>query len=162
MDAEIRPPDPPPIDAGRGYEVRDANVRAVILFGVGLAAIVLVVQVGLWALLKGIAGEPENPPNPLNPPEVIHDQRVRLNDRERLALEGDYRWTDPTKGTVAMPIEGAMKRVAERGIPAASKTPRTSVDINSHAGKPAEPRPETKASDRPRAKDAEKAKGAKP
>jgi hypothetical protein len=127
------------IHRGPGYEVRDTSVRAIVLFGVGLAILCLIAQVGLWGLLKVISGGQPEPPSPFKAPDLIREQRARLHAREHAALEGGYGWNDKAAGTVKIPIDDAMKLVAERGLPVTSTTPRTEVDINSHAGKKAAP-----------------------
>jgi hypothetical protein len=101
--------------------------------------ICLIIQIALWILLKGISGDQPEPPSPFKSPDVIHDQRVQLEERERSVLEGGYRWKDKSTGAVEIPIQDAMKLVAERGLPVTSTRPRTEVDVNSHAGKKAEP-----------------------
>jgi hypothetical protein len=124
-----------PIDRGPGYEVRDTNVRALVLFAIGLSVMVVVSQAGLWGLLKAISGDEPEPPSPFKAPEVVHEQRVQLQAREHAALQGGYGWTDKAAGTVKIPIEDAMKLIADRGLPVTSTKPRTEVDVNSHAGK---------------------------
>lgn len=127
------------IDRGPGYEVRDTNVRAIVLFGVGLAIVVLISQIVLWGLLKGISGGQPEAPSAFKSPDVVYDQRMQLQDRERYVLEGGYHWKDKSAGSVEIPIQDAMKLVAERGLPVTSTKPRTEIDVNSHAGKKAEP-----------------------
>lgn len=133
---------------GPGYEVRDTNIRVIMWFGLALVILVIVLQLSLWGMLKIMSGGESEPVSPLIAPDVIHAQRQSLTIREKVALEGGYGVSDKASGTYKMPIEDAMKIVANRGIPLASKTPRTSVDVNSHDGKPAskdsKPMPESK------------------
>ena len=129
----------PAAGRGPGYELRDTDVRAVAIFGVCLAVFCLVVMIGLWVELKALSGDQPEPPSPFKPPDVVIDQRIQLQARERTALDGGYGWSTETKGAVRIPIDEAIKLVAERGIPVLSKTPRTEVDINGHAGKPVAP-----------------------
>lgn len=111
---------------GPGYEVRDTNVRGIAVFIVGLFVMLAVVQVGLWGLLRGISGAPE-PQTPREAPDVITDQRRRLETGEREALDG--------KGAPGrMSIDQAIEIVADRGLPARGGRARTEVDVNSHSG----------------------------
>ena len=123
------------VHAGRGpgYEVRDTNVRAIVVFLIGLTVLIIVVQVGLWGLLKSIKGEQTGPKLPLTSPEMITDQRKQLNTRENETLEG-YGWVDKKKGAVRIPISKAIDLLAEQGLPAPARPPRTEVDVNSHSG----------------------------
>jgi hypothetical protein len=106
---------------GPGYEVRDAKVSAVATFMLGLFVLAFVLQVLLWVLLKLISGGTPEPPSPLEPPDVIHEQRRQLGEREEAALKD---------------IDRAIEAIAEKGVPVYSGKPRTEADINSHAGTP--------------------------
>jgi hypothetical protein len=117
--------------------VSDANIRAVLYFAAGLAAFSLAVMVLLWVQLKALSGDQPEPPSPFKPPDVVRDQRIQLQSHEQAVLAGGYGWSAETKGAVRIPIDDAIKLVADRGLPVLSAKPRTEVDINSHAGKPA-------------------------
>jgi hypothetical protein len=123
---------------GPGYEVRDTNVRAIVIFLIGLTVMIVVVQIGLWGMLKSIKGEQTGPMLPLTSPEMITDQRKQLNTRENETLEG-YGWVDKKKGAVRIPIGKAIDLLAEQGLPAPGHPPRTEVDVNSHSGTAAAP-----------------------
>lgn len=122
---------PQAADRGPGYEIRDTNVRAVLLFAVGLFLMLGVVQVSLWALLRGISGAPE-PQTPREAPDVISEQRRQLQAGERETLEGMVKGK---KVPGRLSIDEAIDDLAERGLPAGGRA-RTEVDLNSHGGIP--------------------------
>ena len=113
------------------HEESDVNVGAILRYGIGLAAVALVVHVFLWWLL-GVYERQQNgaqtqafpmaagqqnrlPPSPRfqeNPQQDLQDLRVR----QRRVLEG-YSWVNKEAGIARIPIEDAMKIVIERGLP---------------------------------------------
>lgn len=118
------------------HEESDVNVSAILRYGLGLAAIALVVHVFLWWLL-GIyerqheraqtqvypmaAGQQNRlPPSPrlqANPQQELQDLRAK----QRALLEG-YGWVSKETGIARIPIEDAMKMVVERGLPTREAT----------------------------------------
>ena len=110
-----------------GYEPSDANVKGVLAI-----ALTVVVTVGLFAAaLGGLIGlfrtETEAPPTgPLARVEIApppprldaHPERTlaEVRKRETAALEG-YAWIDHDAGIARIPIEQAMRLLAERGWP---------------------------------------------
>jgi hypothetical protein len=113
------------------HEESDVNVRAILLFGAGLAGVALAVHVFLW-VLQGYytrqtervqtmafpiaAGQEERvPPGPRlqdNPQEAMRELRARQE-----GLLSNYSWISKNVGTVRIPIEEAMRIVVERGLP---------------------------------------------
>jgi hypothetical protein len=113
------------------HEESDVNVGAILRYGIGLAAVALVVHVFLWWLL-GVyerqrngphtqafpmaAGQQDRlPPSPRfqeNPQQELRE----LNAKQRGVLEG-YSWVNKEAGIARIPIEEAMKIVVERGLP---------------------------------------------
>lgn len=126
MTNEPTPATPAETGPGPGYEVRDTNIRAVVTFLVGLTLFIIVVQVFLWGLLRGIAGpRAEQPPglttSPMIP-QLLHD----LRQHETAVLAGK---------TGGVPIEEAMRQLAEKGI-APSAADRTEADVIAGQRKP--------------------------
>jgi hypothetical protein len=121
-----------PSAGGRGYETRDTNVRAILVFTAGVLLFGLVAQVGLWGFLRSLTGsEPERVPKASAigaTPETLTGQLRRLHAEEDATL-------------AKFSIDNAIDRIAEHGLPpASSRTPaRTEVELNSHAGTPAPP-----------------------
>lgn len=114
---------------GPGYEVRDTNVRGVVIFLVGLTAFVIVVQVVLWGVLRALEATAPEPPLTGPVPAAIHEQVEALRKGEDAALAG-------SAPSARMPIEAAFKEIEEKGIPL-SATGLTEADVNAHAGVPA-------------------------
>ena len=113
------------------HEESDVNVGAILRYGIGLAAVALVVHVFLWWLLGFYERQNERaqtqaypmaagqqnrlPPSPRfqeNPQQELRDLRVR----QGALLEG-YGWVNKEAGIARIPIEDAMKMVVERGLP---------------------------------------------
>jgi hypothetical protein len=108
--------------AGR-TETRDVDARRIALFGGGLAGFILLALL-LLALIYGI------PPHPLpfgfatglferNVPVLQADPHADLQayrvEKQRL-LHG-FGWVDRGAGIARIPIDEAMKIIAERGVP---------------------------------------------
>lgn len=108
------------------HEARDINVRAVVGFGVGLLAGLVLIFFGI----RGFTGilsrhrqpirEPidisTTPPGPRLQINEAHDA-AEFRDRET-ALLNTYGWVDRTTGVVRIPVERAMDLLVERGLPA--------------------------------------------
>ena len=120
---------------GLGYELRDANVRAIALFGLAL----LIVIVGVFLLMEWMfadfAARPLRsdvlpvareamrrlPPEPrlqANPARAL--QEIRATEDRVLH---SYGWVDREAGIVRLPIDRAIELLAERGLPARSEAP---------------------------------------
>jgi hypothetical protein len=118
------------------HEESDVDVRTIIWFGVGLAAVALTVHVFLW-WLQGFyasstqrsqtvaypmaAGQQDQlPPEPRlqnNPQQELRE----LKARQYGVLEG-YGWVNKEAGVARIPIAEAMRAVVQRGL-AARETP---------------------------------------
>jgi hypothetical protein len=124
MTHESNPPaDPNP---GPGYEVRDTNVRAVVMFLVGLTLLVIVVEVLIWGLFRGMSNTHTQPQAELTTQAMIPQLLEDLHKQE----------DDVLAGKNGMPIDEAIRRLAEQGIPPTASG-LTEADVNSHAGIPA-------------------------
>jgi hypothetical protein len=113
------------------HEVRDVSVRSVALFGVGLAALIVVsiaLMFGLFKFLEnreealdskpaGIMAErPKEPPQPrLQTSPVPTLKQILANEN---ALLTKYEWINEKTGSVRIPVRRAMELLAERGLPA--------------------------------------------
>lgn len=145
----INPDTSPQGPGGPGYETRDVNVRALLIFGFWLAvAIVLAALGSRWVFgyfahtqSLGPAATPfENvrtlPPLPrlqTAPQKEIHDywqaQQDQLNS---------YGWVDRHNGVVRIPVDRAMRLMLQRGLPArtaaAAPNPTPPVDTGKPVG----------------------------
>ena len=114
------------------HEESDVNIRGVLMFGVGLTIVAVFIYLAVGVLFKyfdirearqatpeyPLAAAEENrlPPEPrlqTNPRQDLADLRAR----EEQALSG-YAWVDRNAGVVRIPIDEAIKKTLERGLPA--------------------------------------------
>lgn len=167
------------------HEHSDVDIRPLLMFAFGLAAVTAVVMVLMYGLLQvfktqAAKNDPvlsphaipagQLPPQPriqdnLNEPEVL--EKLRQSEHERLTT---YGWTDISKTNARLPIAEAKKKLLHDGLPVRADAP---IDPNlgtrwSHAArgesssgrvlsaKPAEPAP---APEKPAAPAADPHKG---
>ncbi len=113
------------------HEQTDADTRAITQFGVALALVVVLSQLGLWWLFNTLtrresrlsppvtalvrAQAPTEPPEPRLQANPQADMRT-MREKEDAVLS-HYGWVDPTRGVVRIPIDRALDLVAERGLP---------------------------------------------
>ncbi|HXW03639.1 MAG TPA: hypothetical protein VD833_00290 [Vicinamibacterales bacterium] len=124
------------------HEETDIDLRSLLLFSGGLAAVVAVVAVlmyGVFALFERRAQQNDPVLSPLAAPAVQMPNRTtespyfgaakspqlltneyvlleQVRERERQQLSS-YGWVDQASGVARMPIAEAKKLVAERGLP---------------------------------------------
>ena len=114
------------------HEESDVNIRGVLMFGGALIVAAIVIHLVVGVLFKyfdvrearqatpeyPLAAAQENrlPPEPrlqTNPRQDLADLRARDDQ----ALAG-YSWVDRNAGIVRIPIDEAIKKTLERGLPA--------------------------------------------
>ena len=129
MDIRHRHEHEPP--AGIHHETRDVHVRPLAWLGVGLAMLILISMVavkGIFVFLdrqlarKDVAPSPMMTQRPLQPPEprlqtTPVPNRKLIVEQESKQLN-TYGWVDSKSGVVRIPVDQAMKLLAERGLPA--------------------------------------------
>jgi hypothetical protein len=114
----------------RGHEERDISLRAVVIGGAGIAALVVVAVFGMRLLFDfylareirrspaanplAVAEGKRLPPEPRLLPEPIEQLRILRTEED--ATLGTYGWVDRPGGVVRIPIERAMELVAQRGV----------------------------------------------
>ena len=131
------------------HERSDVNIRAILMFAVGLIVVTAVVQLLMWGMFRWLdesAREndpqlsplaeraPDMPKTTIDSPAFGHargDSRLLTN--EPLALERlrgseakrleHYGWVDGKSGVAHMPIAEAKKLILERGVPARAGDP---------------------------------------
>ena len=123
----LRPPAPP---SG------DENVRAILRFGLGMVVAAVVIYAALFGMFQyfdrqAAAADPQKNPllmgekPPATPvarfpqPQLQADAaadlvKIQATEQEKLAT---YGWVDRNAGVVRMPIDQAMRLVAQRGVP---------------------------------------------
>jgi len=143
-----RPMGDEPSDAIRaGHEVEEVRTRPIVLFGIGLAANAIIVFVLMALLFRTFEKEIEKDQKPMTP--LVAGNRGRLPPEPRLqisplqdwrtfaaaqeSLLTTYGWADRDSGRVRIPIEQAMRLVAERaGFPPPAQT----IEIDHRVPKP--------------------------
>jgi hypothetical protein len=112
-----------------GYERRDASARALLKFGLGLAALIVIVLLAMrWTFLLLSKEEPLGPPpTPFEnarvlPPEPLlqvepHQDLKTFCDGQLNSLNS-YGWMDQSNGVVHIPIDRAMEKLLIQGLPA--------------------------------------------
>lgn len=136
MGEQVRHEPPSQASLSAGYEVSDARLSPIIVSVVVLIVIAVVVHVLLWGLMKGFESQ-EQRSDPAPSPvadyrQVVPEPRLQpligLNDRtpaqdlilmkeqNAQVLDG-YGWVDRERGVVRVPIDEAMKMLADRGLP---------------------------------------------
>jgi hypothetical protein len=115
------------------YEKEDINERSTFWFGFWILA----VMVGVSFLIKPLYDflvtrgvETQTPaayvagadPEALEPPaprlQVVPEQDLAAFRAQEDAILGSYAWVEKDRGIVRIPVEEAMRIVAERGLPA--------------------------------------------
>jgi hypothetical protein len=126
---------------GSAYEHTDANIGAIVKFGIWLVVTALVVHLGM-GLLYGVLIEGAKEPvadrrYPLAPPDsvalppeprlqaspILEIERFRAAEERRLH---EYGWVDKDAGVVHIPVEEAMRLTVQRGLPARADEPNRS------------------------------------
>jgi hypothetical protein len=117
---------------GIQYEKTDVDIASVTKLGLAILAITVVTAlaiVPIIAVLKGRA-EKHDPPAPeiagFGPDRQAPEPRLqerpfddwRTMHRQQDELLSSYGWVDEGKGVARIPIDEAMKRLAEKGLPA--------------------------------------------
>jgi hypothetical protein len=115
-----------------GHERSDLQPRAIAFFGIGLAATVivcLILAVWLFDYFASRAAKQDVPPWPLAKIEAPSEPRLQVFAPKDLAafraaeekILDSYDWVNRQAGTVRIPIDQAMRLLAERGLPTAGK-----------------------------------------
>ena len=128
------------------FETRDVKARTIYVYLAVLAVSVIlsyVVCVFILRVTTKIAAESDTPPPPVRqemgkefvtmPPEPrlqgvpghVTDPQSDLREKMREDTEANETagWIDQTNGIAQIPVEDAMKIIAEKGLPAASTAP---------------------------------------
>jgi hypothetical protein len=115
--------------AGPAHERTDAHTRKVLMFGVGLAAIILAACFAMWITFVYLNAHqpPTGPPlSPLaNTRRLPPEPRLQVSETEDIGKTvaeedkqlGSYGWVDKDGGVAHIPIDRAMDLILERGIP---------------------------------------------
>jgi hypothetical protein len=113
---------------GVGYEKRDASIRGLLLFGLGLAVLLALTFFGMkWTLDFLSAKSPLGPPAaPFENARVLPPSpRLQANPHidlrtyceQQLSVLNSYGWVDQPNGVVHIPIDQAMDLLLKQGFP---------------------------------------------
>jgi hypothetical protein len=117
------------------HEESDVNIRGILSFGVALIVAAIVIYLAVGVLFKYLdtrearQGTPEYPLAATQENRLPPEPRLKTNPRQDLAdlraredeaLAG-YSWVDKNAGVVRIPIDEAIKKTLERGLPASTE-----------------------------------------
>ncbi len=111
-----------------GYEKSDINIRKVSVYGAGLLVVICAagILITIFVFKKLTTQNEEAPPSPMyqieqRPPEPRLQADPQLDLKKLRTIEEEklnsYGWVDRANGVVRIPVEQAMDRVAEKGLP---------------------------------------------
>src|SRR6266436_2558653 len=156
MEGPVNYPNEPESNPTVAHEETDADTHAITQFGIALALVLVLSQLGLWWLFNSFtrresklsppvsalvrAQAPTEPPEPRLQANPQADMRT-MREREETVLN-HYGWVDPNRGVVRIPIDRALDLVAERGLPQFKATEAGAGGVKS--AKVAATRPETR------------------
>jgi hypothetical protein len=115
------------------HELRDANIRTIIGFGIGLFVLIVFALFAMDRLFDYLAVRPEPGPRPSPlaltreiPPQPRLQVAAPKDLKQFLSAEdkvlNSYGWVDQNAGIVRIPIDRAMDLLAKKGLPARSAT----------------------------------------
>lgn len=124
------------INADIKYERKDVSAAWLGAIGAAIIAAAIILHFLVWGLYGSFKqsapisetrsrerfNAPPEPPLEANP--VADYQKFRAAEHERLS---SYGWVDRQRGIVHIPVEQAMKMLAENGLPAAKQTANVAV-----------------------------------
>jgi hypothetical protein len=113
------------------YEKRDIKAGPVVWAVVAICAVTVaaaLVLIPFMGLLEWRSAQSDPPPSPmssgsaaLQPPEPRLQEQpfadIEALRAEQTQLLSSYGWVDPEAGIVRIPVDHAMRLVAERGVP---------------------------------------------
>ena len=117
-----------------GHETRDANIRNLLIFGAGLALLVIAGLVISRAVFRFFVshqglGPPASPFENVRtlPPEPRLQVTAPKDLKHYLAAQNEilngYGWVDRQAGVVRIPIQRAMDLLLQKGLPVRGTTP---------------------------------------
>jgi hypothetical protein len=113
-----------------GHETEDASVVSIVRAGAGLAVIVVLSGLIVYAVFQFLVSHPVStgPANPMAETVREFPPQPRIEDHPAAELNAlhaqeerllsTYGWTDKKAGVVRIPIDRAMRLQMERGFPA--------------------------------------------
>jgi hypothetical protein len=115
-----------------GHEVRDVDVPRITMLAGGLVSMLVVAMLLMVWAFNYLAAREKREQRPLSPMaaqrsgQLPPEPRLQVTPRRDLqdmraeedALLETYGWVDRSAGVVRIPVEEAIQRLAQRGLPA--------------------------------------------
>ena len=129
------------------YEKRDANLRTIVIFGVGLIALTIIVLLLMWLMFSAFATREarfDRPRSPLaDTRQPSKEPRLQVAPTQDLnemsaredALLNSYGWVNKEADVVRIPIDRAIELLAERGLPVRKQEEEGNEKKNKEIGK---------------------------
>lgn len=133
MDEYAHPQGVFPGETEPGYEVRDANSRAIVKFGIGLIVGLVVVMVLLLVIVGSMARRREELPPESAPPTVTQELKKLRVEEEKTLISYDKIAGEPEFARI--PIDRAMDLMVKKGVPF-GKGRKTEIEVNTRIKQP--------------------------
>jgi hypothetical protein len=126
--------------AGIHHETSDVHVRPLAWLGVGLAALILISIVAVKGIFEFLDRQqarndavpppmmiqrPQQPPEPRLQTTPVPNRKLIVEQETKLLTT--YGWVDSKSGVARIPVDQAMKLLAERGLPVRNESGQPSV-----------------------------------
>ena len=133
--------------AGINHETSDVHVRPLAWLGVGLAALIVISMVAVKGVFEFLDRQqarsdvapppmmiqrPQQPPEPRLQTTPVPNRRLIVEQESKRLTT--YGWVDPKSGIVRIPVDHAMKLLAERGLPARDGSSQPSTASGQRTG----------------------------
>jgi len=120
---------PEPNSISAGHELSDLKPGNIALFGIILAVTIILSVIATYLLFDAFYAADKRSQSAVSPlsfsPEPIPEPRLEVNPGQELKtmraaednLLNSYGWVDQEKGIARIPIEDAIKILAQKGLP---------------------------------------------
>jgi hypothetical protein len=126
--------------AGIHHETSDVHVRPLAWLGVGLAALILISMLAVKGIFEFLDRQqarndvvpppmmiqrPQQPPEPRLQTTPVPNRKLIVEQENKLLTT--YGWVDSKSGVARIPVDQAMKLLAERGLPVRNESGQPSA-----------------------------------
>jgi hypothetical protein len=126
--------------AGIHHETSDVHVRPLAWLGVGLAALILISMLAVKGIFEFLDWQqarndvvpppmmiqrPQQPPEPRLQTTPVPNRKLIVEQENKLLTT--YGWVDSKSGVARIPVDQAMKLLAERGLPVRNESGQPSA-----------------------------------
>src|SRR6266536_2413576 len=104
-----------------GHETSDVSIGGIVKFGIGLAAVTIVIYVAVWGFFR-LLEKRERRQDQVEAVSPMVSASLRLTPPLRMRAREDavlttYGWVDRNAGVARIPIARAIDLLVERGLP---------------------------------------------